>query len=618
MAISKLILNGTTQMDLTQDTVDASDLLYGETAHGADGETVTGIIATKSSSDMTTSGPTVTAPAGYYASDTSKTVAAGTQGTPSATKGTVSNHSVSVTPSVTNTVGYISGGTKTGTAVTVSASELVSGTKSISSNGTGIDVTNYASVNVAVPNSYTSADEGKVISDGALVEQTSRTISAGGTYDTTTNNEVVVPTGSATTPATSITPSISIALNPMTGYVGVSVSGSKSITPTVSEGYVVSGTAGTVSVSASGGHPLNTQAGTTITPTESQQTAVAEGRFTTGAVLVDAIPSDYIGSDIDLMDDTDLTVSGATVTAPAGYYAESASKTVASGSATTPATTITANPSISVNSTTGLITATASASKSVSPTVSAGYVSTGTAGTVTVSGSNTSQLSTQAGKTVTPTESQQTAVAAGKYTTGAVLVDAIPSDYVGSDITERDSTDLTVSGATVSVPAGYYESAASKSVASGSVRTPDIIATTTPTISVNSSTGLITASTSWSDTVTPTVSAGYISSGTAGTISVSGSGTSQLTTQAAQTITPTTTAQTIAAGKYLTGAQTVEAIVTDNLLAQYIKSGVTVKVGTASDDDSVASVTGTAASTVSGEVLTVAFGTTSGEVLNLG
>lgn len=52
----------------------------------------------------------------------------GTTGTPTATKGTVSNHSITITPSVTNTTGYITGGTKTGTAVTVSASELVSGT----------------------------------------------------------------------------------------------------------------------------------------------------------------------------------------------------------------------------------------------------------------------------------------------------------------------------------------------------------------------------------------------------------------------------------------------------------------------------------------------------------
>ncbi len=75
-------------------------------------------------------------------------VASGTAGTPTATKGTVSNHSVSVTPSVTNTAGYITGSTKTGTAVTVSASELVSGSQTITQNGT-VDVTNLASVTVA-------------------------------------------------------------------------------------------------------------------------------------------------------------------------------------------------------------------------------------------------------------------------------------------------------------------------------------------------------------------------------------------------------------------------------------------------------------------------------------
>ena len=100
----------------------------------------------------TTSSQTITADAGYdgLSSVQINAMPTGTAGTPSATKGTVSNHAVSVTPSVTNTTGYITGGTKTGTAVSVAASELVSGTKSITENGTGIDVTNYASVDVNV------------------------------------------------------------------------------------------------------------------------------------------------------------------------------------------------------------------------------------------------------------------------------------------------------------------------------------------------------------------------------------------------------------------------------------------------------------------------------------
>ena len=144
--------------------------------------------------------------------------------------------------------------------------------------------------------------------------------------------------------------------------------------------------------------------------------------------------------------------------------------------------------------------------------------------------------------------------------------------YTGS-IATKTSSNLTASGATVTAPAGYYASAASKSVASGSAKTPATTITATPTISVSNA-GLITASVSASQSVTPTVSAGYVSSGTAGTITVSGSDTEQLTTQAAQTITPTTSNQTIAAGTYLTGAQTIAG--DSSLVASNIKSGVSI------------------------------------------
>ena len=107
-------------------------------------------ITRRSSSDLTASGATVSVPSGFYENNASKAVSSGTEGTPTATKGTVTNHSVTVTPSVTNSAGYISGGTHSGTAVTVSASELVSGTLSITANTTGQDVTNYKYVDVAV------------------------------------------------------------------------------------------------------------------------------------------------------------------------------------------------------------------------------------------------------------------------------------------------------------------------------------------------------------------------------------------------------------------------------------------------------------------------------------
>lgn len=65
------------------------------------------------------------------------------------------------------------------------------GTTTITTNGTH-DVTDYASAAVNVPNSYSASDEGKVVSSGSLVSQSSQTIDTNGTYDTTTKNEVVV------------------------------------------------------------------------------------------------------------------------------------------------------------------------------------------------------------------------------------------------------------------------------------------------------------------------------------------------------------------------------------------------------------------------------------------
>lgn len=87
-----------------------------------------------------------------------------------------------------------------------------------------------------------------------------------------------------------------------------------------------------------------------------------------------------------------LQVLGNTVTAPSGYYASNASASVSSGSVFVPATTITANPTVSASG--GNIVTSVSASESVPPIVSAGYVSRGTEGTITVSGSSTVSATT--------------------------------------------------------------------------------------------------------------------------------------------------------------------------------------------------------------------------------
>ena len=162
-------------------------------------------------------------------------------------------------------------------------------------------------------------------------------------------------------------------------------------------------------------------------------------------------------------------------------------------------------------------------------------------------------------KSYTPSETAQseTVTADSGYdglSSVEVSVGAISSTYVGSGITRRSSTDLTASGATVTVPSGYYASQATKVVSSGSATAPSTISGTSATVS----TGTNTLTLSKTVSVTPTVSAGYVSSGTSGNSSVSL--TANVTTKAAATITPTTSAQEIAAGTYLTGKQTIAAI----------------------------------------------------------
>lgn len=139
--------------------------------------------------------------------------------------------------------------------------------------------------------------------------------------------------------------------------------------------------------------------------------------------------------------------------------------------------------------------------------------------------------------------------------------------YTGN-IATKTSADLTASGDTVTVPSGYYASSATKAVASGSATAPASISGTSASVS----TGTNTLTLSKTISVTPTVSAGYVASGTAGNSAVSL--TASVTTKGAATITPTTSDQTIASGTYLTGAQTISGDA--NLVASNIVSGKTI------------------------------------------
>ena len=192
--------------DTTPTTATDSDVASGKIYFKADGSQSTGTasgggatLQAKTNIDPTTSSQTITADEGYdgLSSVQINAMPSGTEGTPTATKSAVSNHAVTVTPSVTNSAGYISGGTHNGTAVSVSASELVSGTYTVSSSGTK-DVTNYASISVASGGATASATKGTVsnhsITVTPSVTRTAGYITAGsanGTAVTVSASELV-------------------------------------------------------------------------------------------------------------------------------------------------------------------------------------------------------------------------------------------------------------------------------------------------------------------------------------------------------------------------------------------------------------------------------------------
>ena len=309
MAFSKITVNGVTNMDVTETTATSDKILTGYGCVGADGVWIDGSYTAptpKTASDVTVSGATVTIPAGAYSSQVQKSVASGTAGTPTATKGTVSNHSISVTPSVTNTTGYISGGTKTGTTVSVSASELVSGTYTVSSTGT-TDVSNYANISVAaqtLPSSVTTSSSGT--SKATIGRQTStRYLNIPTGYNATAQYYTIsaVADGTAGTPtatkgtvsnhSVSVTPSVTNTTGYITGgtktgtAVSVSaselVSGNLSITENGTGIDVANYSTVSVAVSGGGGSSMNVQvaqsttriASTTYTKTASLTCAVS-------------------------------------------------------------------------------------------------------------------------------------------------------------------------------------------------------------------------------------------------------------------------------------------------------------------------------------------------------
>lgn len=298
--------------------------------------------------------------------------------------------------------------------------------------------------------------------------------------------------------------------------------------------------------------------------------------------------------------------------------------------------------------------ATISASSSVRYiNIPPGYNSSGVYYTLSAASGGTT-INNKPSQTIAPTESQQIIGYDSPYTgLEEVVIGAISSTYVGSGISRKSSTDLTVSGATITAPAGYYAASASKSVstmtlptaasatssgtskatisrstsdqyiniptgynstasyykisavANGSATGPSSLSGTSATVSTGTNTLTLTKT---GITTTPTVSAGYVSSATASTATVTL--TASVTTKAAATYYPSTLDQTISASQYLTGAQTIKAVTTTNLIAANIKKNVVIEVGDTNDSDRIISVTGSYEGSGGGSNLQVETATT--------
>ena len=524
------------------------------------------------------------------------------------------------------------------------------GTISITENGT-YNVTSYASASVNVPTGSTINNQNKTVNP--TTSQQSITYDSGytglGTVTVNAMPTMTLPTSAASSATSGYTSKATIGrstsdqyINIPTGYNSAggyykisavangsatgpsSLSGSSATvttgtntitltktgvttTPTVSAGYVSSATASTATVALTAS--VTTKAAATITPGTTNQT-IASGTYLTGTqtisgdedlvasnikknvtifgvtgsyeaggssptiqfltvtpseseqtfnssevdgykpVVVGAISSTYIGSGITQRSSTDLTgtLNSSTydVTAPAGYYASD-----------------------------GTFSITRKSSDDLTASVIAGYLRVNVSeGYYVTSGKPIIQVKTSDNLTVS---GATVTVPAGYYEETAsksVSSMTLPTSS-GSSATSGYTSKATIGRSTsdqyINIPTGYNSTGAYykiSAVANGSATAPSTISGTSATVTTGTNTLTLTKTVS----VTPTVSAGYVSSGTAGNSSVSL--TASVTTKAAATITPGTTNQTIASGTYLTGTQTIAGDA--DLVASNIVSGVQI------------------------------------------
>ena len=636
MAIAKVILNGETLMDVTSDTVTASNTLSGIKATKNDGTKITGNIASKSSTDLTVSGATVTAPAGYYANAASKAVATTTHSNPTAT---IASSTGVVTASHTQGTGYVTSGTTTGTlSLTTQAGKTITPTESAQTAVASYRWTT-GPVNVAAISSTYVGTGVTTRSAADLTASGSNVTAPAGYYSSGVSKSVGA--GEAFTPAVTITKAPTITLTASTGVVTATYNGSSSITPTVTSGYVSAGTAGTVSTTGTSTYQLTMRSAADMTVAGQSVTAPA-GYYSqafTKAVTTTTHPNPTaaIVSSTGVVTAThtqgtgyvtggtttgtlNLTTKGATT-----YNTSTADQTIASNRWLTGTQTIkgvTTSNLTAANIAEGVVVKVGDANNASRITQITGTHSGATSYTATISGSGNSSycyvthngtkyytdgntFSFKAGDTLTiycrgnyfELNGEQISLTNYSYTYTlpigdvniAIEFESSTSNDIGIWTYVAPTEDLTISSA------GYKNvySYAGVIVPAGSAFPPATTITKAPTFSMNSATGVITASYTGSSSVTPTITSGWISKGTAGTISTTGTSTYQLTSKAAATYYPSTADQTISSQRWLVGDQTIKSVVTSNLIAENVAKGVVVEIGDSSNASRIAQITGT-------------------------
>lgn len=610
---------GTNTNDATLSS--GAQMLQGVTAYSK-GTKYTGTIATVEgpTPDISVSSDgliaaSVSNPKGYQAGSTTKT----------ATQQLTTKGATTITPSSASQIAVNSGVYTTG-KITVSA--VPTETKKITANGTYSPSTGkyFSSVEVAIAGD-TPTYQSKSISPSTSIQ----TVTADSGYDALSD----VTVNAIQTETKSVTPTTSTQkVTPTSGkyLTEVSISAIQTETKSVTSNGTYKPTSGKYFSSVTVNVPsetFNTQT-KTVTPTESTQTISPDNGYNgLSSVTVNPISSTYIGSAVPKKGATTITPNSNSQTAiSSGTYATG---NITVSAVPTETKSITANgtytpsngkyfSSVNVNVVGDAFDI---QSKSVTPTESeqivtpdAGYdgLSSVTVGAIssTYVGSGVTRKSAT---TITPSESSQT-IAANQYLTGIQTISAIPSDYVGSDVTRKSAVTITPStSAQTAVSAGTYVTGniTVAAMESGELNTPSVNASGLVTASVktsgylaNTTTKTLQLNTKGATTITPStssqtaISAGTYATGniTVGAIPNNYVDTSDATAAAsdiiqnktayikgkkvtgimpskgATTITPTTTDQTINAGQYLSGVQTIKG--DGNLVPENIISGKSI------------------------------------------